>query len=99
MSNNEKYQSLRRQYPVFEYVAYHYREEADGLHLWFDFRMNDVEFHPTALVERRPFLDFSVDIEAIVFNIGMVELVSYWKLACPKTIVVKPFDLKICQKK
>ena len=29
----------------------------------------------------------------------MVELVSYWKLACPKTIVVKPFALKLCQKK
>lgn len=88
MSNNEKYQSLRRQYPVFEYVAYHYREEADGLRLWFDFRMGDVGFHPTAIVERRPFLDFSVDIEAIVFNIGMVELVSYWKCACPPTVKV-----------
>ena len=88
MSNNEKYQSLRRQYPVFEYVAYHYREEADGLRLWFDFRMGDVGFHPTAIVERRPFLDFNVDIEAIVFNIGMVELVSYWKCACPPTVKV-----------
>ena len=88
MNNNEKYQSLRRQYPVFEYVAYHYREEADGLHLWFDFRMGDVEFHPTALIERRPFLDFSKDIDVIVFNIGMVELVSYWKCACPPKVKV-----------
>ncbi|MCR5588776.1 MAG: hypothetical protein K6F72_04090 [Bacteroidales bacterium] len=88
MNNNEKYQSLRRQYPVFEYVAYHYREEADGLHLWFDFRMGDVEFHPTALIERRPFLDFSKDIDVIVFNIGMVELVSYWKCACPPMVKV-----------
>ncbi len=88
MNNNEKYQSLRRQYPVFEYVAYHYREEADGLHLWFDFRMGDVEFHPTALIERRPFLDFSKDIDVMVFNIGMVELVSYWKCACPPMVKV-----------
>ncbi len=88
MNNNEKYQSLRRQYPVFEYVAYHYQEEADGLRLWFDFRMGDVEFHPTAIVERRPFLDFSKDIETIVFNIGMVELVSYWKCACPPVVKV-----------
>ena len=87
-NNNEKYQSLRRQYPVFEYVAYHYREDADGLHLWFDFRMGDIEFHPSAVIERRPFLDFSKDIDAIVFNIGMVELVSYWKCACPPTVKV-----------
>ena len=87
-NNNEKYLSLRRQYPVFEYLAYHYSVEADGLHLWFDFRMGDIEFHPTAIVERRPFLDFSADIDTIVFNIGMVELVSYWKCACPPTVKV-----------
>ena len=88
MDNNEKYLSLRRQYPVFEYEAYHYSDEADGLRLWFDFRMGDIEFHPTALVERRPFLNFGTDIDAIVFNIGMVELVSYWKCACPPTVKV-----------
>ena len=38
-------------------------------------------------------------LESLAFHIGMVELVSYWKLACPKTVVVKPFDLKLCQKK
>ena len=88
MDNNEKYLSLRRQYPVFEYEAYHYSDEADGLRIWFDFRMGDTEFHPTALVERRPFLNFGTDIDAIVFNIGMVELVSYWKCACPPTVKV-----------
>ena len=87
-NNNEKFQSLRRQYPVFEYEAYHYREEADGLRLWFDFRMGDIEFHPSAVIERRTFLDFSNNIDAIVFNIGMVELVSYWKCACPPTVKV-----------
>lgn len=38
-------------------------------------------------------------LESLAFHIGLVELVSYWKLACPKTIVVKPYDLKLCQKK
>lgn len=88
MDNNEKYLLLRQQYPVFEYEAYHYAEEADGLRLWFDFRMGDIAFHPTALVERRPFLDFGADIDTIVFNIGMVELVSYWKCSCPPLVRV-----------
>ncbi len=91
MNNTDKYHALREQYPVFEYVAYHWKEEAEGLRLWFDFRMGDVEFHPTALVERRPFLDFNVPhsaINSIVFDIGMVELVSYWKCACPPTVRV-----------
>ncbi len=88
MNNTDKYLALRAQYPVFEYVAYHYEVCGEGLRVWFDFRMGDVEFHPSALVERRPFLDFDKDIDRIVFNIGMVELVSYWKCACPPTVRV-----------
>ena len=88
MNNTDKYNALRAQYPLFEYVAYHHEACAEGLKVWFDFRMGDVEFHPTALVERRPFLDFEADIDSIVFNIGMIELISYWKCACPPTVRV-----------
>ena len=89
MNNSDKYRALRAQYPVFEYVAYHHEVCDDGLRVWFDFRMGDVEFHPTALVERRPFLDLKRnDIDRLVFDIGMVELVSYWKCACPPTVRV-----------
>ena len=83
MDNNEKYLSLRRQYPVFEYEAYHYSEEPDGLHLWFDFRMGDIEFHPTAVVERRPFLDFGTYIDDIVFNI-LVATINDDGISAPK---------------
>ena len=89
MNNSDKYRALRSQYPVFEYVAYHHEVCGDGLRVWFDFRMGNVEFHPTALVERRPFLDLErADIDRLVFDIGMVELVSYWKSACPPTVRV-----------
>ncbi|MCR5445859.1 MAG: hypothetical protein K6E96_09340 [Bacteroidales bacterium] len=89
MNNTDKYLALRKQYPVFEYVDYHYRVEPEGMRLWFDFRMGDIEFHPTALVERRPFLDLDIPgLDRLVFDIGMVELVSYWKCACPPTVKV-----------
>ena len=89
INNSDKYRALRAQYPVFEYVAYHHEVCGDGLRVCFDFRMGGVEFHPTALVERRPFLDLEcADIDRLVFDIGMVELVSYWKCACPPTVRV-----------
>lgn len=91
MNNTDKYNALRAQYPLFEYVAYHHEVSDEGLRLWFDFRMGDVEFHPEALVERRSFLDFNFQlstINSIVFNIGMIELISYWKCACPPTVRV-----------
>ena len=89
--NNAKYQALRRQYPQFDYEAFHWEVVPEGLRLWFDFRMGDVLFHPTAVIESRPFLDFNADKEAIdraVFEIGMIELISYWKCACPPTVRV-----------
>ena len=82
-----KYNQLRAQYPFFDYEDYHWHVEPDGLHLRFDFRMGPVEFHPTALIERRPFLDFSAgNLDLLVFNIGMIELISYWKCACPPIV-------------
>lgn len=37
-------------------------------------------------------------LQALAFQIGMTELVSYWKIACPKRVVVKPFALTESQK-
>ena len=54
---NDKYRELRGRYPVFEYEAFHWKSLEEGLKVWFDFRMGDVEFHPEALFEARPFLD------------------------------------------
>ena len=90
MDNNGKYQELRRRYPLFVYEGYHYGADTEGLRLRFDFKMGDVEFHPTALIERRPFLDMEAkDLDRLVFDIGMVELVSYWKCACPPRVEVR----------
>ena len=90
MDNNGKYQELRRRYPLFVYEGYHYGADTEGLRLRFDFKMGDVEFHPTALIERRPFLDIEAkDLDRLVFDIGMVELVSYWKCACPPRVEVR----------
>ena len=103
MNNTDKYLALRVQYPVFEYVDYHWEVTDEGLRVWFDFRMGDVEFHPEALVERRPFLEFGVwnsefgDIDRMVFDIGMIELISYWKCACPPTVRVLCGDLTEAQ--
>ena len=78
--------------------------EKGMLSMTFHFSLDDqYYFHPTMSVPFRPFYHWESipkeQLESLAFHIGMVELVSYWKLACPKTIVVKPFDLKLCQKK
>ena len=89
MNRNDKYLELRERYPEFIYEAYHHEVTEAGLKVWFDFRMGDVVFHPEALIERRSFLDFNVGgIDRMVFDMGMIELISYWKCACPPTVRV-----------
>lgn len=91
-NGKERYEALRRRYPLFRYVGYRWQEEESGFRLEFDFRMGDVHFRPTALIERRPFLDFGLprqQLDRLVFDIGMVELVSYWKCACPPMVRVE----------
>ncbi|MBO7074847.1 MAG: hypothetical protein J6W12_08055 [Bacteroidales bacterium] len=57
----------------------------------------NVEFHPNFKIPSRSFYHWN-DIpkpllDNIIFNIGMIELISYWKIACPKQVIVKPFAL------
>lgn len=96
---NETYRELRSRYPEFIYQAYHYDLTEEGLKVWFDFRMGDVAFRPEALIERKC-LDESLleclsadasntqAIDRMVFDIGMIELISYWKCACPPAVIV-----------
>ena len=102
--NQHRFDALREEYKNFTF----YRQEVslDGgvLNMTFHFSLDDrYYFHPTMSIPARPFFHWESipksQLESLAFHIGMVELVSYWKLACPKTIVVKPFDLKLCQKK
>ena len=89
--NSTKYAELRERYPEFVYEAFHHEWTHEGLRLWFDFRMGEVVFHPEALFEERPFLNRNVPLamlDRMVFDIGMIELISYWKCACPPTVKV-----------
>ncbi len=94
--NHIKYQKLRKEYPVFEYRESNFSKSAEGVHLTFSFKVGaDIEFRPEVLIR----LDssgqkFNPDLlDTLCFNIGMVEMISYWKAFCSPQILVKPFRL------
>lgn len=93
MTNQEKYNTLRKTHPVFVYESYQYNVQPDGLHIVFSFRQGeDCWFTPETIVPHRGFLTFDqpkATMDALVFNIGMVEMVSYWKSACAPRVEVK----------
>lgn len=92
MGNIKKYSTFRQENPRMVYDSYHYELTERGLELDFTFRIGDkIVFHPTALIERREFLDYNGKTELLdklVFNIGMIELISYWKCLCPPIVEI-----------
>ena len=92
MSNQTKYDTFRQTFHEFVYEKYGYDVQPDGLHIVFRFRIGDICFQPTAFIPARRFLHFEQPmaiLDKLVFNIGMIELVSYWKCYCPPTVRVE----------
>lgn len=99
MSDNKQkiFNKLRKKYPVFVYEEFSWSIQDNTLHLLYHFSLaNKYSFFPKLAIPLKDwnikFLDNRL-LNNIVFNIGMVELVSYWKTACPSEIHIKPYRL------
>lgn len=98
MNNSEKFNSFRKQYPLFVYEDFKYSIDEKGLKIEFTFINGEHTFTPTLLVEKKDFFSFShlskEQLDLLIFNMGMVELISYWKAFCSPRVVIKPYALK-----
>lgn len=96
--NQAKFDALRREFGTFTFVKQTVMRAEGKLSLAFDFSLdNRYFFRPTLEIPSRPFFDWDnipdEQLQSLAFQIGMTELVSYWKIACPKRVVVKPYAL------
>ena len=102
--NQAKFDALRKEFSTFTFAKQTVTRSGGKLAITFDFSLDDRHFfRPTLEIAARPFLDWDgipeEQLQALAFQIGMTELVSYWKIACPKRVVVKPFTMTESQKK
>ncbi|HNW98041.1 MAG TPA: hypothetical protein PKK00_06490 [Bacteroidales bacterium] len=96
--NFYKYQKFRKQFKRFSFESFEHRILSHSVEIAFNFNLDNIyNFRPSYTIPLKSFYkinDFSEkDLDNIVFNIGMIELISYWKTACPKEVIVKPFLL------
>lgn len=94
IDNSNRYINLRNEYPEFIYQGFDYTISGNKISVVFDFRQSEsIVFHPTANIYLPKIPHFRENIhsliENIIFNIGMIELISYWKAACSPKIIVK----------
>ena len=87
----KQYLSLREQYPRFAYRGYELEENDSCLKITYRFETLGLsEFAPVWVFPKAEgdCRRWSEDrlMQDMIFSLGMVELVSYWKIACPPTV-------------
>ncbi len=94
MPVNSDFNELRRRYPVFSYDGFA-AHLADGcIRIRFDFSIPGLcEFHPETTIHTGNLKILnrfdSADAQKILFALGLVEAVSYWKCVCSPQFVVR----------
>lgn len=91
------FDELRNRYTEFVYRAYDIEKTENGVKLTYHFEI-------PGLAEFKPYWEFPVKkdydeelLDVLAFSLGMTELISYWKCACPKKVTVKCHGLSLWQ--
>lgn len=90
--NRQKFFDLREQYPLFSYDNYETISTKEGLKLIFYFSCGEYWFAPSQIFESKAFYNNALSkeqLDVLAFNLGMIELVSYWKAFCSPVIQIK----------
>lgn len=82
-----KYNELRNKYDTFIYDSYEIEELENTTKITYNFIVPSLtQYKPTLEVKK-----FKIDsfTKNLIFHIGLVELVSYWKATCSKNVIIK----------
>lgn len=91
------FKELREKYPVFTFDRYEVTEDENSFSVTYFFEIEQLaNFSPTWIFPKSKKIKTSLEnetLQKLLFGLGMVELVSYWKLTCSPKIVVKAASL------
>ncbi|MDO5425436.1 MAG: hypothetical protein Q4F41_17115 [Eubacteriales bacterium] len=90
----EKFEKFRKEFPRFFYHGYEKDEDASTLTVTYHFEIEGLSsFAPRWIFPKSA--DFpeltkeNATLETMLFSLGMVELVSYWKITCSPEVIVE----------
>lgn len=90
--NINQYHKFRSQYPEFIYDGYEASLKEEMLEIIYHFHIPGLaEFSPSWKFPRGSFKEKELTsrLKDMIFYLGMVELVSYWKITCSPKVMVK----------
>jgi len=96
-SGNEKFDQLREEFSFLEYIGYEATIDDIGLHVSYRFNLSGkFTFRPGFSIPKKIFFSNFPSADSIkspvydnlLFHIGLIELISYWKAACPSQVII-----------
>jgi len=92
-NNQNKYTGFRKNYSKFIYEYFSIVDNPQEIAVKYFFSVDDRhKFTPSFSISKRgnSWSTYDKDfLENLVFQIGLVELISYWKAICPKAVIIK----------
>ncbi len=93
MDNSLKFEKYRNEYKEFHFNNYLIKEDSEAIYLEYEFEIpNLTKFTPTLKILKKKFNIKNINtkyVENMVFHIGLIELISYWKCTCSPKIIIK----------
>lgn len=94
--------NLREKYKNFIYKNFTITEDEQTIKIQYFFEIPQLaEFKPTIQIMKKNIKYKTVDeeyVKNIVFNLGMVEIISYWKCVCTENVIIECGNLNEEQK-
>src|SRR5690625_4599130 len=93
MDKSLEFEKYREKYKEFCYNRYFAYEDEQAVYLEYEFEIPGLaKFYPKLQINKKKFKFKSISTQYaqnMIFHIGMIELISYWKCACSPKVVIK----------
>ncbi len=91
--NNSKFLEFRQKYDTFIYDKYEISYDDEYMNIKYYFNIPGLTwFYPQIKINKKYILNKEINneyLEYLVFNIGLIELVSYFKCTCSPNVIIK----------
>lgn len=96
--NHTHFLELRKNNPIFTYENFDFSIINEcNIAIVFHFSIGEnIHFYPKTVLNTGKYAAFPYDqatLQGLIFHIGMIELISYWKAACPPVVHIKEYSL------
>lgn len=93
MNNYDKFLEFRKKYDTFIYDKYEISYDEDNMNIKYYFNIPGLTwFYPQIKINKKYIINPNINedyLNSLVFHIGLIELVSYFKCTCSPNVIIK----------